>query len=97
MSHLLLFEGFLFYFIFYVETKIYSDNIQIRIGSTCIKATKVDVKRKSSPTHRRIVSTYQKANLPTSLVEHGAAQKLKDSLKKTKSPMMQQKLAKPGV
>ena len=34
------------------------NNIQIRIGSTCIKATKVDVKRKSSPTPRRIVSTY---------------------------------------
>ncbi|KAK4563557.1 hypothetical protein RGQ29_005899 [Quercus rubra] len=76
--------------------RITKDDQSIRIGSTCIKATKVDVKRKSSPTHRRIVSTYQKANLPTSLVEHGAAQKLKDSLKKTKSPMMQQKLAKPG-
>lgn len=58
------------------------------MGSTCIKATKVDVKRKSSPMHRR--------NVPTSLVEHGAAQKLKVSSKKTKSPMTQQKLAKPG-
>ncbi|KAM3742589.1 hypothetical protein ACB098_07G079600 [Castanea mollissima] len=72
------------------------DDQSIRIGSTCIKATKVDVKRKSSPMHRRNVSTYQKANLPTSLVEHGAAQKLKVSLKRTKSPMTQQKLAKPG-
>ncbi|KAL4615091.1 hypothetical protein ACB092_07G099500 [Castanea dentata] len=72
------------------------DDQSIRIGSTCIKATKVDVKRKSSPMHRRNVSTYQKANLPTSLVEHGAAQKLKVSLKRTKSPMTQQKIAKPG-
>ncbi|XP_023877798.2 uncharacterized protein LOC111990241 isoform X2 [Quercus suber] len=76
--------------------RITKDDQSIRIGSSCIKATKVDVKRKSSPTHGRIVSTYQKANLPTSLVEHGAAQKLKVSLKKTKSPMTPQKLAKPG-
>uniref|UniRef100_A0A2N9JAC4 Uncharacterized protein n=1 Tax=Fagus sylvatica TaxID=28930 RepID=A0A2N9JAC4_FAGSY len=69
----------------------------IRIGNTC-KTTEVDVKRKLSTMtpHRCTVSTYSKANLATSLVEHGkAAQKLKDSLKRTKSPMMSQKLARP--
>ncbi len=92
-------SGLLLFEVFFGEMllKISSDNIQIRIGSTC-KATEVDVKRKKSTMtpHRRTVSTYSKANLATSLVEHGkAAQKLKDSLKRTKSPMMPQKLARP--
>lgn len=86
---------------FYEEImlKTCHDNIQIRTGSTCLKHSKGEVERKLSPMTpcRRTISTHQKPNLVTSPMERDkAALKLQNSLKKIKSPIIQQKLVRPS-
>jgi hypothetical protein len=96
MSCLLLFELFSMK---RIMLKTCHDNIQIRIGSTCLKHSKGKVERKSSPMTpcRRTISSHQKPNLVTSPMEREkAAQKLQNSLKKIKSPIIQQKLVRPS-
>jgi len=86
---------------FYEEIKLKTchDNIQIRVGSTCLKHSKGGVERKvSSPMTpcRRTISTHQRASLVTSPMERDkAAQKPLNSLKKIRSPIIQQKLVRP--
>ncbi|KAF5448362.1 hypothetical protein F2P56_028906 [Juglans regia] len=70
----------------------------IRVGSTCLKASKGKVEQKLSlmTLHRRSVSIHHKSNLVTSPSEQDkACQKQQNNLKKIQSPMMQQKLARP--
>lgn len=85
---------------FYEEImlKTCHDNIQVRIGgSTCLKHSKGEVERKLSPMTpcRRAISSHQKPHLVTSPMQREkAAQKLQNSLKKIKSPIIQQKLVR---
>lgn len=76
------------------------ENKSIRTGSTCLKHSKGEVERKLSPMtpcRRTISSTHQKPNLVTSPMERDkAALKLQNSLKKIKSPIIQQKLVRPS-
>ncbi|XP_059447807.1 uncharacterized protein LOC132179171 isoform X2 [Corylus avellana] len=75
------------------------ENHSVRIGSTCLKHSKGEVERKLSPMTpcRRAISSHQKPHLVTSPMEREkAAQKLQNSLKKIKSPIIQQKLVRPS-